>query len=88
MATSNLSISLPDSMRDFVEQKIERGSYGTISEYLRELIRADERREAEYYDRLIAEAYASGPIVPHTKDDIESAKKEVLRRIKAGKRHK
>jgi len=83
MAMANLNISLPDSMRAYVEQKIEKGGYGTISEYLRELIRADERREMEYFDRLIAEAHAGGPFVPHTKEDIESAKAETLRRIKA-----
>lgn len=85
---ANLNISLPDSMRAFVENKIEREGYGTISEYLRDLIRADERREMEYFDKLIAEAYASGPFVPHTKEDIESAKAETLRRIQARKNNK
>lgn len=88
MAMANLNISLPDSMRAYVERKIERGGYGTISEYLRELIRADERREVEYFDKFIAEAYAGGPFVPHTKKDIESAKAETLRRIQARKDRK
>lgn len=85
MAVTNLSISLPDTMRTFIEEKIKRDGYGTISEYLRELIRADERREAEYYDRLIAEAYARGPFIEHTKQDIEAAKAEAIKRIKQRK---
>lgn len=85
---TNISISLPDSMRAYIEEKIERGGYGTISEYLRELIRADERRESEYLDRLIAEAYAKGNFAPHTKKDIESAKADVLNRIREKKKRK
>ena len=88
MAMTNINISLPESMRAYVEQKIERDGYGTISEYLRSLIRADEEKESKYFEKLIAEAYASGPFVPHTKEDIESAKAETLRRIEARKNRK
>lgn len=39
---STMNISLPDSLKSFVdEQVIERG-YGTSSEYVRELIRKDQ----------------------------------------------
>ncbi|MBX3289733.1 MAG: type II toxin-antitoxin system ParD family antitoxin [Acidobacteria bacterium] len=85
---TNINISLPESMRAYVEQKIESGGYGTISEYLRELIRADERREMEYFDKLIADAYANGPVVPLTKEDIELARQETLRRIQTRKGRK
>lgn len=51
MATSTLNISLPDTQRVFVEEKIKKEGYGTISEYVRNLIREeqrkDERREQE-----------------------------------------
>lgn len=83
MAMSNLNISLPDSMRTFVEEKISRDGYGTISEYVRELIRTDERAEQDRFERLIAQAYASGDPVPHTKADIEKARAETHRRIAA-----
>lgn len=88
MAMANLNISLPESMRAFVESKVERRGYGTISEYLRDLIREDERKESEYFDRLIAEAYASGPTVPHDKADIEAMKAESLRRIEMRRKNK
>ena len=45
MATSTLNISLPESQRLFVEEKIKKEGYGTISEYVRELIRAEQRKE-------------------------------------------
>ena len=34
-------------MRQFVEKKIKTDGYGTISEYVRELIRADQRVDVE-----------------------------------------
>jgi antitoxin ParD1/3/4 len=47
MATSTLNISLPETMREFVEEKIKNEGYGTISEYVRELIRADQKRNEQ-----------------------------------------
>jgi antitoxin ParD1/3/4 len=38
-----MNISLPDELRDFVEEQVRRG-YGTSSEYVRELIRRDQDR--------------------------------------------
>lgn len=43
---TTLSISLPEPMRQFVEQSVKDGSYSTTSEYIRALIRAEqEKRE-------------------------------------------
>ncbi|HKX41036.1 MAG TPA: type II toxin-antitoxin system ParD family antitoxin [Burkholderiaceae bacterium] len=39
-----MNISLPDTLRDFVDQQVSSGAYGTSSEYLRELIRHDRDR--------------------------------------------
>lgn len=38
-----MNISLPDELRDFVEEQVKQG-YGTSSEYVRELIRRDQDR--------------------------------------------
>ena len=85
MATSTLNISLPDTMRQYVEKKIATEGYGTISEYVRELIRADQRLENTRFDTLIAEAYASGDPTPLTKADIAEARQIVKDRIAARK---
>lgn len=45
MAT--LNISLPDSMRTFVDQQVAQGGYSTASEYIRELVRAEQKRAAQ-----------------------------------------
>lgn len=46
----SLNISLPESMRSFIEDQTQRGGFGTASEYLRSLIRDAQKRQAE--DRL------------------------------------
>jgi antitoxin ParD1/3/4 len=46
----SLNISLPESMRTFVDEQTKRGGYGTASEFLRTLIRDAQKRQAE--DRL------------------------------------
>ena len=45
-----MNISLPDPLKEFVEHQIADGRYSSVSEYIRELIRSDEKRKAE--DRL------------------------------------
>lgn len=41
---STMNISLPDSLKSFVDDQVARGGYGTSSEYVRELIRKDQDR--------------------------------------------
>lgn len=43
----SMNISLPDPLKQFVEGQIAQGRYSSASEYVRELIRADEKRKAE-----------------------------------------
>lgn len=42
---STMKISLPESLKDFVERKVKDGTYGTNSQYVRALIRKDLERE-------------------------------------------
>lgn len=41
-----MNISLPESLRLYVNEQVERRGYGSSSEYMRELIRRDRSREA------------------------------------------
>ena len=38
---STMNISLPDSLKSFVDEQVAQRGYGTSSEYVRELIRKD-----------------------------------------------
>ncbi|WP_297363279.1 type II toxin-antitoxin system ParD family antitoxin [Thauera sp.] len=42
---STMNISLPDSLKSFVDQQVSERGYGTSSEYVRELIRKDQDRQ-------------------------------------------
>jgi antitoxin ParD1/3/4 len=41
---TTMNISLPDSLKDFVDQRVTSSGYGTSSEYVRDLIRRDKDR--------------------------------------------
>ena len=41
---STMNISLPEGLKAFVEEQIAERGYGTVSEYVRELIRKDQER--------------------------------------------
>lgn len=43
----SMNISLPEPLKEFVDRQIATGRYSSASEYVRELIRADEKREAD-----------------------------------------
>ncbi|WP_421847651.1 type II toxin-antitoxin system ParD family antitoxin [Novosphingobium sp.] len=37
-----MNVSLPEPMREFVQQRIESGQYASVSDYVRDLIRRDQ----------------------------------------------
>jgi len=43
----SMNISLPEPLKEFVDGQIAAGRYSSTSEYVGELIRADEKRKAE-----------------------------------------
>jgi antitoxin ParD1/3/4 len=57
---STMNISLPDTLKAFVDEQVGQGSYGTSSEYLRELIRRDRDRLA--LRELLVAGAASAPV--------------------------
>jgi len=40
-----MNISLPGALKSFVDEQVAKRGYGTSSEYVRELIRADQDRQ-------------------------------------------
>jgi antitoxin ParD1/3/4 len=42
---STMNISLPEQLKSFVDEQVSKRGYGTSSEYVRELIRADQDRQ-------------------------------------------
>ena len=78
-----MNISLPDPLKEFVEHEIADGRYSSVSEYIRELIRGDEKRKAQ--DRLetmLLEGLA-GESTEMTRQDWDDIRKEAMSILKA-----
>lgn len=75
MATMN--VSLPDAMKEWVEQRAETGRYSNASDYVRDLIRRDQEREAKIkaMQKLIDEAIASGESERSMDEILEDARR-------------
>ncbi len=59
---STMNISLPDSLKSFVDEQVAHCGYGSSSEYMRELIRMDQDRQRLRALLLAgAESAPSGP---------------------------
>lgn len=59
---STMNISLPETLKTFVDEQVHVRGFGTSSEYVRELIRKDQDRQ-QLRSLLLAGA-ASAPGVP------------------------
>ena len=59
---STMNISLPDTLKSFVDQQVSTRGYGTSSEYVRELIRKDQ--DIQKLRGLLLEGAASAPTGP------------------------
>jgi antitoxin ParD1/3/4 len=59
---TTMNVSLPESLKTFVDEQVSSRGYGTSSEYIRELIRKD--REAQRLRSLLLEGAASAPTGP------------------------
>lgn len=82
MATMN--VSLPDPLKQFVDDEVREGGYASTSDYMRDLIRQRQRAKAEgLLRRLIAEGMASGPAEPLEPDFFDKLRAEA--RVRARK---
>jgi antitoxin ParD1/3/4 len=81
---STMNISLPDTLKSFVDEQVSQRGYGTSSEYVRELIRKDQDR-LQLRALLLAGA-ASAPARPADGTYFEGLRDQVRKATKAGGR--
>ncbi len=80
MAT--MTISLPDTMREFVESEVTGGEYGSASELFRELVRErQKRKKQEHLETLLLEGLESGQAVEVTPDYIKQRRQTLRRKL-------
>jgi antitoxin ParD1/3/4 len=79
-----MNVSVPESMRDWVQSRIESGEYASVSDYVRDLIRRDQNalaRQLKVEDirRTIEESRAMGRTL--TADEVFARIEDKLRRM-------
>lgn len=79
----SMNISLPEPLKAFVDGQISTGRYSSASEYVRELIRADEKRKAE--EQLEAKLLEglNSPESPLTPADWSAIRSQALAALEA-----
>ena len=81
MAMASLNISLPQSLKDYVEDRVSVGGYSTPSEYLRELLRQDQKQRTEdKLETLLLEGLESGEPIEITPEYWENKRKRLVER--------
>ena len=76
----NLNISLPDPMKEFIDDQVGSWRYSSEQEYVRELIRRDQVRWAEeHVEALIREGLESSESSEFTREDWQRIRAEGMR---------
>lgn len=74
-------------MKSFVQEQVTAGGYSSVSEYVRELIRADQRRRSdERIDALLLEGLSSGEPIEVTPEYWEAKKRKLSERLSKAKK--
>lgn len=73
-----MNISLPAELKEFVDDQVARGAYGTSSEFVRELLRREKARL--HLRSLIVDGLASGPPKPVDKAYFKRLKDQIRTR--------
>lgn len=81
-----MNIALPESMKSFVQERVAEGGYSSASEYVRALIRADQKRRVEErIDGLLLEGLHSGESIEVTPEYWEAKKKRLTEKLSKAK---
>lgn len=80
---TTITISLPESLKAFIEAQVADSGFGTVSEYFRTLIRDDQKRKAqEKLEATLLEGLQS-EASDMTPEDWEDIRREVRKRHEA-----
>lgn len=77
-----MNVALPESMKSFVQERVSEGGYSSVSEYVRDLIRADQKRRLEErIDGLLLEGLGSGEPIEVTPEYWEKKKRKLTEKL-------
>jgi antitoxin ParD1/3/4 len=78
---TTMNISLPETLKDYVKERVAEGIYSNPSDYIRALIRSEMKRNSQHqFEAMILEGINSGPATEMTHEDWQGIKAEAKRR--------
>ena len=84
-----MNISLPPTLKDWVDEQVSRRGFGTASEFVRQMLREEQQRQLrERIDAALVEGIESGPSTPMTAQDWDDIRREGRRRLAKRKKAK
>jgi len=87
MANTSMNVSLPEALKDYVQERVAEGTFSNPSDYVRALIREDRKRRAEErLDELLMEGINSGPAEPMTEQEWADIRAKADRLAEAARR--
>ncbi len=82
---TNINISLPDSMKAFVEEQVARGNYDSVSEYLQQLISQEQKRQTQtHLEELLIAGLNSGEAIEVTDEWWEEKRRQLINQQEKG----
>jgi antitoxin ParD1/3/4 len=86
-SNTTLNVSLPEPLKEYVQERVSEGIYSNPSDFVRSLIRDDMRKSAQRrLETFILEGLNSGDPVPLDAAEWESIRQETKDRIDAKRR--
>jgi antitoxin ParD1/3/4 len=81
-----MNISLPENLKVFVESQVESGDYSSVSEFMRELVRREQKeRLREQIEHRLLEGLNSGEGVESTPEMWRKLRANVRAKARTGK---
>ena len=75
-----VTISMPESLKQFVDDQVRSKGYGNVSEYFRSLLREAQQKEADTrLEQLLLEGINSGTPIPATEEFWSELRQEASR---------
>lgn len=80
---TTVNISVPDSMKAFIDEQVAKGGYSTTSEYIRQLLRQEAERIAQArLETLLLEGLDSGEPIEINDDWWQQKRIQLLEKLR------
>ena len=76
-----MNVALPENMKQFAREQVAGGGYSSVSEYVRDLIRTDQKDKVRAaLETEVLKGLRSGDSTPMTEQDWKDIREQIRRR--------